>query len=141
VSFETIVYEMKDGVAKLHQEFGEARHRPAVSGNAQGARSKGFEKVLAVCRRERRTVVLEHEARLALEQAGVKTAASALVAADADEAVTAFKTLGSVPVAMKVVSVDIIHKTDAGGVKLNRSRNTTVASQIRKAITSAAAIK
>ena len=100
-------------------EFGEARRRPAVSGDAQGARSKGFEKVLAVCRRERRTVVLEHEARLALEQAGVKTAASALVAADADEAVTAFKTLGSVPVAMKVVSVDIIHKTDAGGVKLN----------------------
>ena len=75
-SFETIVYEMKDGVAKLHQEFGEARHRPAVSGNAQGARSKGFEKVLAVCRRERRTVVLEHEARLALERAGVETAAS-----------------------------------------------------------------
>jgi acetate---CoA ligase (ADP-forming) len=38
---------------------------------------------------------------------------------NADEAVAAFERLGRVPVAMKVVSRDIIHKSEAGGVKLN----------------------
>jgi len=65
--------------------------------------------------------LLEHEARQALEDAGVEMLAPALVGRTADEAVAAFKTLGSVPVAIKVVSRDIIHKTDAGGVKLNVS--------------------
>lgn len=45
--------------------------------------------------------------------------APAHLAKDEPEAVAVFKTLGSVPVAMKVVSRDIIHKSDAGGVKLN----------------------
>ncbi len=99
-------------------EFGEGQRRSQGSGTGQGARAKGFEKVLATCRREGRTVVLESEARLALEEAGVQMSARAVVATNVDEAVTAFNTLGKVPVAMKVVSVDIIHKTDAGGVKL-----------------------
>lgn len=99
-------------------EFGEGQRRPASSGDARGARTRGFEKVLAACRREGRAVVLEPEARQALEEAGVQMPARAIVAASADEAVNAFNTLGGVPVAMKVVSADIIHKTDAGGVKL-----------------------
>ncbi len=99
-------------------EFGEGQRRPQWSGEARGARSRGFETVLATCRREGRTVVLEPEARLALEEAGVEMSARAVVATDADAAVAAFDTLGRVPVAMKVVSADIIHKTDAGGVKL-----------------------
>lgn len=99
-------------------EYGEVRRRPQWSGEVQAVRSAGFETVLATCRRENRTVVLEHEARQALEDAGVVMSARALVAADADAAVAAFRALGSVPVAMKVVSADIIHKTDAGGVKL-----------------------
>jgi len=100
-------------------EYGEVRRRPASSRDTRGVRAKGFESVLATCRRAGRTVVLEPEAREALEEAGVEMPARALVAANADQAAAAFKTLGSVPMAMKVVSADIIHKTDAGGVKLD----------------------
>ncbi len=102
-------------------DFGEARRRPLPVTQSRPVRSKQFEEVIARCRREGRTVVLEHEARRALEDAGVDMLAPALVAATPDEAVKAFQTLGSVPVAIKVVSRDIIHKTDAGGVKLNVS--------------------
>ncbi|MBI3523568.1 MAG: acetate--CoA ligase family protein [Betaproteobacteria bacterium] len=100
-------------------EFGEARRRPMWSGNDLAARSEGFEKVLATCRREGRSVVLEHESRQALEEAGVEMSVPYFVAANTDEAVAAFKTLGGAPVAMKIVSADVIHKTDAGAVKLN----------------------
>ncbi len=102
-------------------EYGEVRRRPAYSQDARGLRSSGFERVLAACRREGRTVVLEHEARQALEEAGVEMSAPAIVAVDADAAGAAFKALGAVPVAMKVVSVDVIHKTDADCVKLDLS--------------------
>lgn len=100
-------------------EFGEHRRRPESGGDVRVARAEGFEQVLATCRSEGRSVVLEPEARQALEEAGVEMLAPALVAADAEAAVAAFKALGGVPVAMKVVSADIIHKTDAGGVKLD----------------------
>ena len=107
-------------------EFGECKRRPEWTGPARGVRTQGFENVLAACRREGRSVVLEPEARLALEEAGVGMSARAIVAADADAAVSAFRDLGSTPVAMKIVSVDIIHKTDAGGVKLNLADEASV---------------
>jgi len=100
-------------------EFGEARRRPLPTGGAAPVRTGHFAEVLRTCRREGRTVVLEPEARGALEDAGVEMPAPAIVAQTADEAVLAHERLGRVPVAMKVVSRDIIHKTDAGGVRLN----------------------
>jgi acetate---CoA ligase (ADP-forming) len=100
-------------------EFGEARRRPAPKVAAAARRARRFEEVLATCKAEGRAVVLEHEARQALEDAGVEMLAPAIVAPTADAAATAFKDLGGVPVALKIVSRDIIHKTDAGGVKLN----------------------
>jgi acyl-CoA synthetase (NDP forming) len=109
-------------------EFGEARRRP-LPGSAAGLapdgaatpaqRSSRFAATLAACRREGRRVVLEHEARQALEEAGVLMPAPALLAADPDAAAQAFDSLGAVPVAMKIVSRDIVHKTEAGGVKLD----------------------
>ncbi|MGH8788479.1 MAG: acetate--CoA ligase family protein [Cupriavidus necator] len=107
-------------------EFGEARQRPAPSTQTDSARTGRFVEVLATCHREGRTVVLEHEARQALEGAGVTMLAPAIVASTPDEAVAAFNTLKRVPVAMKIVSRDIIHKTDAGGVKLNLSDETEI---------------
>jgi acetyltransferase len=100
-------------------EFGEARRRPPPPDDLKLVSARRFEEVIATCRREARTVVLEHEARQALQDAGVELLAPAIVAATPDEAVDAFRRLGHVPAAMKVVSRDIIHKTDAGGVKLN----------------------
>lgn len=115
------VYESLERAVRCLQglaEFGEARRRPLPLANLKPLRNKRFEKILASCRAEDRTVVLEHEARQALEDAGVEMLAPALVANTADDAVRAFEQLGRVPLAMKVISKDIVHKTDAGGVKL-----------------------
>jgi acetyltransferase len=100
-------------------EFGEARRKPVASNDAARTRAPAFEAILKKCRDQARTVVLEHEARQALEAAGVQMMAQAILAGSADQAVGAFEALGKVPVAIKVVSRDIIHKTDAGGVRLN----------------------
>jgi hypothetical protein len=72
---------------------------------------------VARCRDGDRLVVLEQEGRMALEAAGVPMAPACL-ATSADEAAEMFARLGSVPLAMKVVSPAIIHKTEAGGVVL-----------------------
>src|SRR5699024_2986560 len=74
--------------------------------------------LIKICRREQRTLVLEHEARQLLNRAGVTMPPAQLVV-DADTANDAFAALGRVPVAMKIVSRDIIHKSDSGGVRLN----------------------
>lgn len=59
----------------------------------------------------------EREAQLLLEQAGLGIAPSHVVA-DAAGAAKAAASLGQ-PVAVKVLSRDILHKTDVGGVALN----------------------
>lgn len=100
-------------------EFSEACRRPVLAVHPRGKRATRFEEILTTCKAEGRNVVLEHEARQALEDAGVDMLAPAIITRNADEAIAAFKKLGSVPVAIKVVSRDIIHKTDAGGVMLS----------------------
>ncbi len=59
----------------------------------------------------------EPEARRILGEAGIPLDADP-VAANADEAVDAFKKFNQ-PVVMKVVSPQILHKSDAGGVRVN----------------------
>jgi len=64
-----------------------------------------------------RTYLMEHESKAILESLGITTAKS-IVARTEDEAVEVFMSLAS-PVALKVLSPDVVHKSDAGGVKLN----------------------
>jgi acyl-CoA synthetase (NDP forming) len=64
-----------------------------------------------------RKVLTEVESKDILEEAGIPTARARL-ATTADEAVTAAKEMGF-PVVLKIVSPDITHKSDIGGVKLN----------------------
>jgi len=68
-------------------------------------------------RQEKRHALLEHEAKQILTAHGADIADQLLAetAADAVEAAKAIKG----PVAMKIVSPDILHKSDAGGVKLS----------------------
>ena len=61
--------------------------------------------------------LMEHESKGLLEQAGIKTTGCS-VAKSQDEAVELAKSIGF-PVALKVLSPEIIHKSDVGGVKLN----------------------
>lgn len=100
-------------------EFGEARSKKRPSEDVAVTRTSAFEAIVKRCLHESRTVVLEHEARHALEASGIPMLAKAILARNAAEAVNAFDALGKVPVAIKVVSRDIIHKTEVGGVKLN----------------------
>ncbi len=68
-------------------------------------------------RTEGRNILNEVESKQLLEEAGVPTA-SARLATSRDAAVKAASEMG-LPVALKIVSPQITHKTDVGGVKLN----------------------
>lgn len=71
-----------------------------------------------------RNLLTEGEAKQVLQAAGLKVTETKL-AQNEEEAVAIFKELGF-PVALKIVSPDIIHKTDANGVKLNLKKVTEV---------------
>jgi len=72
--------------------------------------------IIQKAKREGRTLLLEHESREVLELCGVPTPKGAF-ASTLEEAVE--KAQGMYPLAMKITSKDIIHKTDVGGVGLN----------------------
>jgi acyl-CoA synthetase (NDP forming) len=76
-----------------------------------------FDAVLARARSEGRTLLNEVEAKDLLREAGVPVTVTTL-ATTPEEAVAQAETAGY-PVVLKVVSPDISHKSDAGGVKLN----------------------
>jgi acyl-CoA synthetase (NDP forming) len=84
---------------------------------------------------EGRAVLTEIESKQILEEAGIP-AASARLARTADEAVKAAAELGY-PVVLKIVSPDVTHKSDVGGVKLDLDSAETVAAafqEITKAV-------
>ena len=102
-------------------DYGTAKRRNAgvqLSGAAQPA-AAALE-ILATARREGRNSLLETEAKALLEAYQVALPPYAL-AADAADLVQVAQRFGEQPLAMKVVSKDILHKSDAGGVKLNVS--------------------
>ncbi|MBF0503579.1 MAG: acetate--CoA ligase family protein [Candidatus Omnitrophica bacterium] len=69
-------------------------------------------------RKEGREILMEHEARAVMELCGVPTPPWAFVQ-DADEAVRIADQKKIYPLAMKIASPDIVHKSDVGGVVLN----------------------
>jgi acetyltransferase len=73
--------------------------------------------VIAKARHDGRTALTEIEAKAVFEAYGLKTTRTILATSE-DEAVAFAKQVGF-PVVMKIVSPDIIHKSDAGGVKVN----------------------
>jgi len=75
------------------------------------------EAILKKARDERRTSLLETESRELLRSYGISLPRAEFVRS-AEEAAGASSALGF-PLAVKVVSPDILHKSDAGGVKLN----------------------
>ncbi len=66
---------------------------------------------------EGRTFLMEHECKELLIREGIPTTGTA-VAQSADEAVKMSNMIGY-PVVLKVLSPEVIHKSDQGGVKLN----------------------
>ena len=72
--------------------------------------------VIDRARSQGRSLLTEIESKQILEEAGIPTT-SARLATTADEAVTAAKDVGY-PVVLKIVSPDVTHKSDVGGVRL-----------------------
>ena len=75
------------------------------------------DEIINKAREEKRTVLTEIEAKQILTEAGIACTQTRL-AATKDEAVSISEAIGY-PVVLKVSSVDITHKSDAGGVKVN----------------------
>ncbi|GAB6270224.1 MAG: hypothetical protein STSR0003_00630 [Smithella sp.] len=67
--------------------------------------------------RDNRSYLMEHESKEILEGIGIATTGY-LIARSEDEALAICDKIGF-PVVMKIVSPDVVHKTDAGGVKLH----------------------
>jgi len=91
-----------------------------------GARARDRGRALiASAAREGRLSLFEHEAKALLELHGAPVSVDKL-ARTADEAVAIAEELGG-PVALKLCSPDILHKTDAGGVRLALATSAAVA--------------
>jgi acyl-CoA synthetase (NDP forming) len=91
-----------------------ARKENDISGSIM---AKQYREVIDRARADGRTYLMEHESKAVLESLGITTT-GASVAKTEDEAAEIFQSLSG-PVAMKVLSPDVVHKSDAGGVKLN----------------------
>ncbi|MCS6936213.1 MAG: acetate--CoA ligase family protein [Candidatus Bipolaricaulota bacterium] len=79
--------------------------------------TSALEKILEAARRERRGFLLAHEAQQLLRIARIPVPRSA-IARTLEEAVRYAEEIGY-PVVLKVVSRDILHKSDVGGVALD----------------------
>ncbi len=84
---------------------------------------------------EKRKLLTEVESKDILEEAGIPTARARL-AATAAQAVAAANEVGF-PVALKIVSPDITHKSDIGGVKLNLNSADEVKAAFKEIIAAA----
>ncbi len=78
---------------------------------------KVAKKIFETARKEGRSFVLENEAKDIMREYGIPIPPYD-TAATADEAVEKSKEIGF-PVVLKILSKDILHKSDAGGVKIN----------------------
>lgn len=90
---------------------------PATIPHAFEPRTEDNRKLIDTIIKEKRNVLTEDEAKKLLSNYGIPTAKNA-VAKSANSAGILSEEVGF-PVAMKIMSPDILHKTDVGGVKLN----------------------
>ena len=75
-----------------------------------------YDKIIEAARKEGRASLTEVESKQILKEAGIDSTKIKL-AQTRDEAISLAKEIGF-PVVLKIVSPDVLHKTDAGGVKL-----------------------
>lgn len=83
------------------------------------------QQIVNAVKKEGRTLLTEIEAKNLLKQAGISVVDTRLAASE-DEAVAISREMGF-PVVLKIASPDVVHKTDAGGVKLNLKTSAQVA--------------
>ncbi len=119
--------------AARREKLNLARPLPAIPADVDKAGN-----LIEAVKRAGRKNLLETEARELLSFYGVALP-SATLAKTADEAVAAATAIGF-PVALKIVSPEIIHKSDAGGILLNLGNEAAVREGFAKVIANAARV-
>jgi acyl-CoA synthetase (NDP forming) len=76
-----------------------------------------YKEIIDQALQEGRTYLMEHESKSILESLGISTTGSRAAKSE-EEAVKIFQSIGT-PVALKVLSPNVVHKSDLGGVRLN----------------------
>ena len=76
-----------------------------------------LKEIFGRAREEGRAYLMEHESKAVLESLGITTT-GVFLARSEEEAVDAAKSIGR-PVVLKVISPEVVHKSDAGGVALD----------------------
>jgi acetate---CoA ligase (ADP-forming) len=101
-----------------------------------GAKAKPeAQSIISNARRQGRQILLEHEGKRILHLHGAQTNGDRL-ATTVDQAVAAAQEIGF-PVVMKIVSPDILHKSEAKGVRLNLRNKTETQQEFHKLLKSA----
>ncbi|MEK0325258.1 MAG: acetate--CoA ligase family protein [Nitrosopumilus sp.] len=95
--------------------------------------------IIEGAKKEGRKILMEHESKSILEAYGV-SCSKTILAKDNEEALRAAKEVGY-PLVMKVASPDIVHKTDAGCVRLGISSDVEVQQAFTDIIKNAKAFK
>src|SRR5699024_1250193 len=98
-------------------DFYAARSRNNERKSGSSKAIKSAQQILERCRQERRNP-LEPEATEILQAHGIPVMPSELLRS-AGDAQNVVKKLGNGPFAVKVVSADVLQKSDVGGVRLN----------------------
>jgi len=89
--------------------------------------------ILRRAKQEKRTVLTEVESKELVEKAGINVVRAKL-ATSMKEAVALSKEVGF-PVVLKIASPDVVHKSDAGGVKVDVKNATQVSNAYREIMT------
>ena len=125
---QCLAYMAKFGARR--EKLALARPLPAVQVDATMART-----LIEGVKRVGRKNLLETEARDLLSLYGITLPTATLVKTP-DEAADAAKAVGF-PVALKIISLEIIHKSDAGGILLNLGDEQTVREGFAKVVANA----
>ncbi|MCF8039461.1 MAG: acetate--CoA ligase family protein, partial [Desulfohalobiaceae bacterium] len=116
----------KQLIASLPQPSAETKEWPEVKD------------ILVKVKKQGRNNLLETESRELLKEYGISLP-EAVLAGDSEQAVQAAERIGY-PVAAKIVSPDIVHKSDAGGIRLNLENEQGVRAAYREIVDNAARV-
>jgi acyl-CoA synthetase (NDP forming) len=83
-----------------------------------------YSSIIAEVRREKRSILTEIESKQLMAEAGIPVVETKLAGTEA-EAIARSQEIGF-PVALKIVSPDVVHKSDSGGVRLGLESATEV---------------
>jgi acetate---CoA ligase (ADP-forming) len=110
------VYEAVYSMGGIYRQYETARHQPSPPEKVE-IDLAAIDKIVAGARADDRTFLLADEGRAVMEAAGIAMPGSK-IARNMKMAIQMADEIGY-PVVMKVVSRDILHKSDSGGVALN----------------------